>query len=403
MASIIARMANSRRQNAPLPPWAHSMLRSLGRSLGPLMATVAERNLKVFSGRVGPGEGEESFENWLIQVNGALPDWNMPEEEKLQRLLRTLRGPAREVMLLLQSANPNLSVADFLRAMKLVFGESESSVSAHGRFFNTLQAQGEKASLYVIRLEVQLQKAIQAGIIAQKDANQTRLQQLLLGAELNGDLRYRLKHLLRVYANEQERLPSFLELIKMVREEEDWDDTFIRQKRPRRSEPMVERATSPLAFQGSPPIVVDSDDCNVIEIDDDTLDDSDEDVILVESQDPLPSCSTSPLPRRGAGPQEQVLVIDSPSSSQAQSPSTSGGSGNKNGGSGNLRPARKRKHALRCSSCGLEGHSKETCDNEGSRAQVFENLIITLHELTHTEEEGLRGALAEPDDPSEEQ
>lgn len=367
------------------------------------MATVAERNLKVFSGRVGPGEGEESFENWLIQVNGALPDWNMPEEEKLQRLLKTLRGPAREVMLLLQAANPNLSVADFLRAMKLVFGESESSVSAHGRFFNTLQAQGEKASLYVIRLEVQLQKAIQAGIIAQKDANQTRLQQLLLGAELNGDLRYRLKHLLRVYANEQERLPSFLELIKMVREEEDWDDTFIRQKRPRRSEPMVERATSPMAFQGSPPIVVDSDDCNVIEIDDDTLDDSDEDVILVESQDPLPSCSTSPPPRRGAGPQEQVLVIDSPSSSPAQSPSTSGGSGYKNGGSGNLRRARKRKHALRCSSCGLEGHSKETCDNEDSRAQVFENLIITLQELTHTEEEALRAAPAEPDDLSEEQ
>lgn len=367
------------------------------------MATVAERNLKVFSGRVGPGEGEESFENWLIQVNMALPDWNMPEEEKLQRLLKTLRGPAREVMLLLQAANPNLSVADFLRAMKLVFGESESSVSAHGRFFNTLQAQGEKASLYVIRLEVQLQKAIQAGIIAQKDANQTRLQQLLLGAELSGDLRYRLKHLLRVYANEQERLPSFLELIRMVREEEDWDDTFIRQKRPRRSEPMVERATSPMTFQSSPPIVVDSDDSNVIEIDDDALDDdSDEDVILVESQDPLPSCSTSPLPRRGAGLQEQVLVIDSPSSSMAQSPSTSGGSGYKNGGSGNLRRARKRRHELHCSSCGLEGHLKETCDNEDSRAEVFENLIITLHELTHTEEEALRGAQADPDDSSEE-
>ncbi|XP_026910059.1 zinc finger CCHC domain-containing protein 12 [Acinonyx jubatus] len=403
MASIIARMGNSRRQNAPLPPWAHSMLRSLGRSLGPLMASVAERNMKLFSGRVVPAQGEETFENWLIQVNGALPDWNMSEEEKLKRLLKTLRGPAREVMLLLQAANPNLSVADFLRAMKLVFGESESSVSAHGKFFNTLQAQGEKASLYVIRLEVQLQNAIQAGIIAQKDANQTRLHQLLLGAELNGDLRFRLKHLLRMYANEQERLPSFLELIKMVREEEDWDDTFLKQKRPKRSESLVERATSLMAFQGSPQIVVGSPDCNVIEIDD-ALDDSDEDVILVESPDPPLSFTASPLPRRRARPRDQVLVIDSPdslSSSRAQSPSTSGGSGHKNDGSRHLRRTRKRKHTIRCSYCGEEGHSKETCDNDSSRAQVFENLIITLQELTHTEEEGPREAPGQQDDPSE--
>lgn len=189
------------------------------------MAILAERNLKLFSGRVVPAQGEETFENWLIQVNEVLPDWNMSEEEKLRRLIKTLRGPAREVMLLLQAANPNLSVADFLHAMKLVFGESESSVTAHSKFFNTLQAQGEKASLYVIRLEVQLQNAIQAGIIAQKDANQSRLHQFLLGAELNGDLRFRLKNLLRMYANEQECLPNFLELIRTIREEEDCNDT----------------------------------------------------------------------------------------------------------------------------------------------------------------------------------
>uniref|UniRef100_A0A8C9DUL3 Paraneoplastic antigen Ma-like C-terminal domain-containing protein n=1 Tax=Prolemur simus TaxID=1328070 RepID=A0A8C9DUL3_PROSS len=387
MASIIARVGNSRRQNAPLPPWAHSMLRSLGRSLSPLMVNMAERNMKLFSGSVVPAQGEETFENWLIQVNGVLPDWNMSEEEKLKRLMKTLRGPAREVMRLLQAANPNLSVADFLRAMKLVFGESECSVTAHGKFFNTLQAQGEKASLYVIRLEVQLQNAIQAGMLAEKDANQTRLQQLLLGAELNGDLRFKLKHLLRMYANEQEHLPNFLELIKMIREEEDWDDTFIKRKRAKRSEPIMERAASPVAFQGAQPIAIDSADydCNVIEIDD-TLDDSDEDVILVESQDtPLTPMGALPFTGR-ATPQDQVLVIDSPHNSGAQSPSTSGGSGYKNGGAGDMRRARKRKYTIRCSYCGEEGHSKETCDNESNRAQVFENLIITLQELTHTGE-----------------
>ncbi|XP_012500394.1 PREDICTED: putative zinc finger CCHC domain-containing protein 18 [Propithecus coquereli] len=402
MASIIARVGNSRRQNAPLPPWAHSMLRSLGRSLSPLMVNMAERNMKWFSGRVVPAQGEETFENWLIQVNGVLPDWNMSEEEKLKRLMKTLRGPAREVMRLLQAANPNLSVADFLRAMKLVFGESECSVTAHGKFFNTLQAQGEKASLYVIRLEVQLQNAIQAGMLAEKDANQTRLQQLLLGAELNRDLRFRLKHLLRMYANEQERLPNFLELIRMIREEEDWDDTFIKRKRAKRSEPIMERAASPVTFQGTQPIAIGSADynCNVIEIDD-TLDDSDEDVILVESQDP-PLTPTGALPFTGrARPQDQVLIIDSPNSSRAQSPSTSGAFGYKNGGPGDTRRARKRKYSICCSYCGEEGHSKETCDNESNRAQVFENLIITLQELTHTGEKskevpGEHSDLSEP-------
>ncbi|XP_006168329.1 zinc finger CCHC domain-containing protein 12 [Tupaia chinensis] len=400
MASIIARVGNSQRQNTPLPPWAHSMLRSLGRSLGPLMANMAQRNMKLFSGRVVPAQGEETFENWLIQVNGILPDWNHSEEEKLKRLMKTLRGPAREVMRLLQAANPNLSVADFLRAMKLVFGESESSMTAHGKFFNTLQAQGEKASLYVIRLEVQLQNAIQAGILAEKDANQTRLHQLLLGAELTRDLRLRLKELLRMYANEQERLPSFLELVRMIREEEDWDDTFIKRKRPRRSESMVERAASPVAFQGSLPIAIDGADCNVIEIDD-TLDDSEEDVILVESQDPPLSSSGGPLFRGRARSRDRVLLIDSPNNSGAQSPSTSGGSRYKNDAPIDVRRVRKRKYTICCSYCGEEGHSKETCDNESSsRAQVFENLIITLQELTHTEE-GSREAPGELSDPSE--
>uniref|UniRef100_A0A8C6FSX1 Paraneoplastic antigen Ma-like C-terminal domain-containing protein n=1 Tax=Moschus moschiferus TaxID=68415 RepID=A0A8C6FSX1_MOSMO len=145
--------------------------------------------------------------------------------------------------------------------MKLVFEDSESSVTAHGKFFNTLQAQGEKASLYVIRLEAQLQNAIQAGIIAEKDANQTRLHQLLLGTELC----FRLKNLLRVYANEQWCPPNFLELIRMIREEEDWNDTSMKQKQAKRSELIMERAASPLAFQGTQSTAISTADCDVIE------------------------------------------------------------------------------------------------------------------------------------------
>ncbi|XP_021520483.1 zinc finger CCHC domain-containing protein 12 [Meriones unguiculatus] len=401
MASILARIGNGRVQNSPLPPWAHSMLRSLGRSLGPLMASMAERNMRLFSGRAEPAQGEETFENWLSQVTNVLPDWHMTEEEKVRRLMRTLRGPAREVMRLLQVANPSLNVADFLRAMKLVFGESESSVTAHGKFFNTVQAHGEKPSLYVIRLEVQLQNAIQAGVFAEREANKARLHQLLVGAEISRDLRFRLRSLLRMYANEPERLPDFLELIRMVREEEEWDDTFIRRKRPRTPESMVEKSLSSVALQGSPPITISSADSNVIEIDD-SPDDSDEDVILVESGDPLlPSSSAPPFLDRAVS-EDQVLVIESPNIPEIQFPSTSSGSGHKNNGFGERRRTRKRKHTVHCSHCGEEGHSRETCDNENDKDQVFENLIITLQDLTHTEERA-REAPGEPISLSEPQ
>ncbi|XP_036030895.1 zinc finger CCHC domain-containing protein 18 [Onychomys torridus] len=384
MASILARMGNSRRQNSAFLPLAHSMMRALGRSLGPLIANIAERNMKLFSGRAELAQGEETFENWLSQVHEVLPDWHMSEEEKLKRLMRTLRGPAREIMRLLQASNPDLNVADFLRAMKLVFGESESSVTAHGKFLNTLQAHGEKPSLYVIRLEVQLQNAIQAGVLAERDANRIRLHQLLVGAELSRDLRIKLKSLLQMHAhNEQECLPDFLELIRMVREEEEWDNTLFAQKRPRRSESVMERAASPVVFQGSLPIVIGGADCNVIEIDD-SQDDSDEDVILVESVPPLSSPGAPSLRSRDFI-QDQMLAIDSPINFDDESPSTSSGSGQRNNGPGDLRRNRKRKYPIRCPHCGEEGHAKETCDNTSNKAQVFENLIVTLQELTHME------------------
>lgn len=72
-------------------------------------------------------------------------------------------------------------MADFLYTMKLVFGKSESSVTAHGKIFSTLQAQEEKASLYVIHLEVQLQNTIQSRIIDEKSANQTPVPALFMG------------------------------------------------------------------------------------------------------------------------------------------------------------------------------------------------------------------------------
>ncbi|XP_008830744.1 zinc finger CCHC domain-containing protein 18 [Nannospalax galili] len=391
MANIFAELGNRRRQNIAFLPLAHSMMRALGRSLGSLIANMAERNVRLFSGRAVPAYGEETFENWLSQVNAVLPDWNVSEEEKIKRLMRTLRGPAREVTRLLQAANPSLNVAEFLRAMKLVFGESESSVTAHGKFFNTLQAQGEKISLYVIRLEVQLQNAIQAGVFDEKEANRTRLHQLLVGAELSSDLRSKLKGLLQMHVDEQEGLPDFLELIRMVREEEDWDDTFLKHKRPRRAETIMERAPSPVEFQGSLPIVIDNADCNVIEIDD-SPDDSDEDVIIVESGDPPLPSSTALCPIGRATVEEQMLIIESPSDFEVECPSTSNGSGPDNNGPGDLHRNRKRKYTIYCSHCGKEGHEKETCDNAGNNAEDFENLTVTLQELTHMESSKLSGS-----------
>ncbi|XP_075812909.1 zinc finger CCHC domain-containing protein 18 [Microtus pennsylvanicus] len=364
MTSILVRLSNSGRQNAAFLPLANPMVKVLGRGLGPLMANIAaERNTKLFSGRAELIQGDETFENWLSQVHEVLPDWHMSEEEKLKRLMGTLRGPAREAMHLLQAANPNLNVAEFLRAMKLVFGESESSVTVHDRFLNTSQTYGKKPSMYMIRLEMELQDAIQAGVLAERDANAIRLHQLL-----------------QMHEHEQEALPDFLELMGMVKEEENWDDILFQHKRVRRAETMMERAASPVVFQGSLPIVIGSDESNVIEIDD-SPDDSDEDVILVEPEDPpLPSPSV-PSFRGRATSQDEVLVIES-SNSDDEAPYTSSGSGRGGHGPENLYRPRKRRCPIRCLQCGAEGHARETCGHNTRKGPLFENLIVTLQEMT---------------------
>lgn len=98
---------------------------------------------------------------------------------------------------------------------------------------------------------MQLQHAIQAGVLAESETNRTGLHQLLVGAKLSRDLCIKLKGLLQMHVhNEQDGLPDFLELIRRVREKEDWHDTFLKNKLPRKSETIMERSPSPVIFQG---------------------------------------------------------------------------------------------------------------------------------------------------------
>ncbi|KAM6151567.1 LOW QUALITY PROTEIN: zinc finger CCHC domain-containing protein 18 [Rhynchocyon petersi] len=333
MASIVARVSNSWQQNTALPPWVRSMLRSL--VLGPLVDKLAERKLKSFSGRLVPAQGEETFENWLSQISGIFLHWNMSEENQLEPLMKTLQVPAQEAMHLLWAANPNLNMEDFLQAMKLVFGESKNKLTTLCKFANTLQVEGEKLSFYVIRLEVQLQNALQCGVIAEKDANRLRVHQLLLGAKLNKDLRFRLKDLLGRYESSLTRW-HITPTIRMIRVEEDWDATFLKRKRPKRSEPVLDRASSTVAFQGPQSIAIDSANCNKIETEDNL--DSEDGILVVPQAPPLSPMGDPPL-RCRARPQDQMLVNDSPNNSWAQSSLTS---------SGDKHRARKRKYPTDC-------------------------------------------------------
>lgn len=158
----------------------------------------------------------------------------------------------------------------------------------------------------------------------------------------------------------------------------------------------MERAVSPTAFQGPQSRAISTADCDVIEVDD-TLNGLHEDVILVESQNlPLTSIGAPPL-RVRARLQDQILVIDSLNNSQAQSPSTSGGSAYKNDGPGDIPRARKRKYTVV-----RRATQRKPVTVRATRPRCFENLIITLQELTHTEEEtskeipGKHSDLSEP-------
>ncbi|XP_006877279.1 PREDICTED: paraneoplastic antigen Ma3-like [Chrysochloris asiatica] len=196
--------------------WAWAQ--TLGAVVQPLLEQMLYRELRVFSGHTVSIPGALAFDAWLEHTTDVLQMWQVPEAEKRRRLMECLRGPALQVVSGLRANNATVSVSECLAALQQVFGPVESRKITQVKFCKARQELGEKVSSFVVRLEPLLQRAVEKNAIARKNVNQARLKQVLGGATLPDKLRDRLKLM-----KQRRRPPGFLALVKLLREEEEWE------------------------------------------------------------------------------------------------------------------------------------------------------------------------------------
>ncbi|XP_047572775.1 paraneoplastic antigen Ma3 [Lutra lutra] len=212
--------------NCPAPRLAISpdfwtWAQTLGAAVQPLLEQVLYRELRVFSGNTVSIPGALAFEAWLEHTTDMLQMWQVPEGEKRRRLMECLRGPALQVISGLRASNAAITVEECLAALQQVFGPVESRKIAHVKFCKAYQEVGEKVSSFVLRLEPLLQRAVEKNAVLRRNVNQARLKQVLSGATLTDKLRDRLKLM-----KQRRKPPGFLALVKLLREEEEWEATF---------------------------------------------------------------------------------------------------------------------------------------------------------------------------------
>ncbi|XP_058927725.1 paraneoplastic antigen Ma2 [Kogia breviceps] len=199
---------------------AHLLGQAIAHTLQPLLP-VRYRKLRVFSGSAVPAPEEEPFEIWLEQATEIVKEWPVAEAEKKRWLTESLRGPALDLMHIVQADNPSISVEECLEAFKQVFGSLESRRTSQVKYLKTYQEEGEKVSAYVLRLETLLRRAVEKRAIPRNIADQVRLEQVMAGASLSEILWCRLREL-----RDQGPPPSFLDLMKVIREEEEEEASF---------------------------------------------------------------------------------------------------------------------------------------------------------------------------------
>ncbi|XP_010329563.1 paraneoplastic antigen-like protein 5 [Saimiri boliviensis] len=188
--------------------------------LEPLKESRWYRKLKSFSGTAFPSPGEEPFEVWLEQVTELMPVWQVSEMEKRRRLLESLRGPALSIMRVLRANNDSITVEQCLDALKQIFGGKEDIRTSQFRFLQTFPKAGEKVSAFLLRLEPLLQKAVQHSPTSARSTDTIRLKHVLARVSMTAALRGKLEIL-----DQRGCSPTFLELMKLVRDEEEWETT----------------------------------------------------------------------------------------------------------------------------------------------------------------------------------
>ena len=163
----------------------------------------------VFSGEDPKPKQEVTFEEWMYELDCVLGENLYTESMVAQAVRRSLRGPAKRIIMTLGSL---ASLKDIIHRLDGVFGNVASGESILQEFYTTKQGQDETVAAWGLRLEEILQKAIEKGHVDRMSRN--RMLHTKFWKSLRSE---KLKNATRV---KFETIKIFEELRKAVRAEE---------------------------------------------------------------------------------------------------------------------------------------------------------------------------------------
>ena len=178
------------------------------------LCTVGGRKLRPFSGLKTPAKDEDNFDTWIELVQGQLEE-ESEDSEKRRRLREALRPPAASIITDLRRERPQATASEYLDALELAFGSTESPEELNLLFHSTHQRRGESPSEFLTRLQGILRKLVRKGAAKKEKSDSLLIEQFIKGVLFDEILlvNLRLKDL-------KKNPPTYLTLLQLVRREE---------------------------------------------------------------------------------------------------------------------------------------------------------------------------------------
>uniref|UniRef100_A0A8C5MGG5 CCHC-type domain-containing protein n=1 Tax=Leptobrachium leishanense TaxID=445787 RepID=A0A8C5MGG5_9ANUR len=180
----------------------------------PSYISFGYRKLEKFSGNLPTPAGEETFKEWVEQAMQALDEWDVSEAQKKQRITESLKGPASEAVRNLKLSKRDCTALDYLNILQEVFGRTEKAAELMYQYEHTYQKRGEKMTEYMRRLDKILYQVLLKKGTDPTTVDQVRMRQILKGALPLDPV------MLQLRTREGNKELNYLELIRVVREEE---------------------------------------------------------------------------------------------------------------------------------------------------------------------------------------
>ena len=194
-------------------------------SMNPLTESLARlglrsnyRKLRIFSGSPTAPRDEDPFDSWMEQAAGQLQEWTasgVEELEKRRRISEALRPPASGIVRDLEQDKPYPTAHDYLAALEMAFGSTDSGEEIAIYFHQLSQRVAERPSEFLLRLNTTIRKAVRKGGVDSSKVNYSILQKFIRSSH---DEMLLVSLRLRDFLHAP---PSFIELLSMVRRYEE--------------------------------------------------------------------------------------------------------------------------------------------------------------------------------------